>query len=500
MDDSTHVRIGIVGAGFSGLGVAIALRRQGIGDFVVFERADDIGGTWRDNTYPGCQCDVPSHLYSYSFALNPDWSRTYSPQPEIWDYLRDCARRFGVMPHVRLRHRVLDAAWDEAAQRWSIETEQGSWTADVLVVANGGLAEPAIPPIPGTDRFTGQAFHSATWERSTDLAGKRVAVIGTGASAIQIIPRIQPHVEQMYIFQRTPAWVLPHTDRPISEFERSLYRRLPLLQRVVRAGIYGARELLVLGLAKDPRLIAPVRWLAERHLERQVPDPALREQLRPHFSPGCKRLLLSDDYYPALTRPNVELVTNGIDEIRESSIATADGVERPIDTIVYATGFHVIDNPVAGIIRGREGRSLSQVWQVDGMHAYLGTTVAGFPNMFKMSGPNTGQGHTSVIVMVEAQIRYLLDCLRFMDARGVGTVDVRPEVVARYNDVLQAKLRRTVWNAGGCMSWYLDAKGRNPTIWPDFTWRYRKLTRRFDPDRYVITRRRPAPEPLPAAV
>ncbi len=496
--DDRHLRVGIVGAGFSGLGVAIALRQRGIRDFAVFERAGDIGGTWRDNTYPGCQCDVPSHLYSYSFALNPDWSRTYSTQPEIWAYLQRCARRFGVLPHVRLEHEVRSAGWDEHAQRWTIETSRGTWTADTLVLANGALAEPALPEIPGRDRFEGHSFHSATWDRSTDLRGVRVGVIGTGASAIQIVPKIQPHVEHLTLFQRTPAWVLPHTDRPISDLERSLYRRFPPLQRLVRAWIYGSRELLVLGLAKDPRLIAPVRWLAQQHLERQVRDPALRERLRPRFSPGCKRLLLSDDFYPALTRSNVELVTSGIEAIHESAIVSTDGRAHPVDAVIYATGFHVTDNPVVQLIHGRDGRSLAQTWEDEGMRAYLGTTISGFPNLFMMTGPNTGQGHTSLLVMVEAQIRYLLDALRFMEARGVGTVEVRPEVMDAYNEDLQAKLRTTVWNAGGCMSWYLDREGRTPTIWPDFTWRFRRMTKRFDPQRYRVTRRGATREPVPA--
>ncbi|HXM56013.1 MAG TPA: NAD(P)/FAD-dependent oxidoreductase, partial [Candidatus Dormibacteraeota bacterium] len=316
-----HVRALVIGAGFAGLGASIALQRQGI-EHVVLERAEDVGGTWRDNHYPGCKCDVPSHLYSFSFALNPDWTSTYSSQPEIWDYLRRTAERFGVLDRIRFGAEVREACWDGNAQRWEVETAGDRWTADVVVVATGGLSVPSVPDLPGLDRFGGTVFHSADWDDAHDLDGERVAVVGTGASAVQIVPRIQPRVGRLQLFQRTPAWVLPHGDRPIPRWQRRLYRRLPLVQRLVRAGVYWTRELLVLGLCKDPRWIEPVRRLATRHLERQVPDPDLRERLRPTFAPGCKRLLLSNDYYPALTRPNVDVVTEPIVEVTERAIRT----------------------------------------------------------------------------------------------------------------------------------------------------------------------------------
>ena len=488
-----HTRVAIVGTGFAGLGMSIALKREGITDFVVFERANDVGGTWRDNTYPGCQCDVPSHLYSFSFAMNPNWSRTYSPQPEIWEYLRNCAERYGVMPHIRFDHEVRRARWSNEKRAWCVETSQGEWTADILISANGGLAEPRTPEIEGIDDFKGEIMHSAKWNVQQKLQGQRVAVIGTGASAIQIVPKIQPSVSHLSVFQRTPPWVLPHTDRPITEFERRLYRRVPVAQKAVRGAIYSARELLVLGMTKDPRFLAPVRRVATAHLHKQVKDRDLRRKLTPAYSPGCKRLLLSDHYYPALTKDNVELVTDPIAAVTPTGIATRDGRGHAFDALVFATGFRVTDNPAMDRIHGRDGRTLKATWAEDGMKAYLGTTAAGFPNLFLMTGPNTGQGHTSLVVMIEAQIRYIVDALRYMNRRGVATVDVKPDVVKKFNDKLQSKMSRTVWNAGGCSSWYLDEQGNNPTLWPDFTWKFRTLTKRFDAENYDAV-----PEYVPA--
>ncbi len=482
-----HVRIAIVGTGFSGLGLAIRLKQRGIADFVVLERASDVGGTWRDNTYPGCACDVPSHLYSFSFALNPDWTRTFSPQPEIWAYLRDCVDRYGIGPHIRYGAELLDATWDDGARRWRITTPQGPLTADVLALGNGPLSEPSIPAIPGLDGFEGTLFHSARWRHDHDLAGKRVAVIGTGASAIQFVPRIQPAVGHLTLFQRTPPWILPRLDRPISDRRRALYRRLPAVQRLVRGLIYTQREIGALGLVYRPAMLARVEKLARKHLEAQVADPDLRKKLAPSYRLGCKRILLADDFYPALTRPNVEVVTDRIREVRPHSIVTEDGTERAVDTIIVATGFHVTDMPAARCVRGRGGQLLADAWR-DGAQAYLGATVAGFPNLFLLIGPNTGLGHTSMVYMIESQLAYILDCLQMMARRGVETVEVRPETQAAYNDELQRRLRGTVW-LSGCASWYLDAHGRNSTLWPGFTFAYRRRTRRFDPASYALTPR-----------
>ncbi len=480
-----HIRVAIVGAGFSGLGMAIRLRQKGIDDFVVLERAADVGGTWRDNTYPGCACDVPSHLYSFSFALNPNWSRWFSPQQEILDYLRWCAGHFGVTPHICWNEEVIDASWDEDEQRWRITTSSGQLTAQVLVLGNGPLSEPSIPPIPGLACFEGTLFHSARWDHSHDLAGERVAVIGTGASAVQFVPRIQPYVGHLTLFQRTPPWVLPRQDRPISGRQRALFRALPLAQHLVRTAIYWQRELLVPGFVYRPRLMKGAERLALQHLASQVADPVLRAKLTPSYPMGCKRILLSDDFYPALTQDNVEVVTERICEVRTSSIVTQDGREHTVDTIILATGFHVTDMPAARYVRGRDGLVLADAWR-DGPRAYLGTTVVGFPNLFLLIGPNTGLGHSSMVFMIESQIAYILDCLRIMNRRRVQAVEVRPDVQQSFNYEMQRRMQGTVWTSG-CASWYLDAGGYNSTLWPGFTWEYRWRTCRFDPANYVLT-------------
>jgi cation diffusion facilitator CzcD-associated flavoprotein CzcO len=484
-DPAHHVHVAIVGSGFAGLGMAIRLKQQGIDDFVVLERADDIGGTWRDNHYPGCQCDVPSHLYSFSFAPNPTWSRTFSRQSEIQAYLRRCADEHGVMPHVRLGHAVLGAAWDEDAQLWRLDTDGGPFTARLLVAAPGALSEPSVPSIPGIERFEGKVFHSADWDHDHNLDGERVAVIGTGASAIQFVPQIQRRVGRLHLFQRTPAWIMPHPDRPISRLERRVYRAFPAAQRLMRAGIYWARETFVFGFLHRRLMRMPQR-IARRHLRSQVADADLRAKLTPDYQIGCKRILISNDFYPSLAKPNVEVVTDGVAAVRASSIVDAAGVEREVDTIIFGTGFQVAKMPIAERVRGRDGQLL------DGMQAHLGTTVAGFPNLFIVPGPNTGLGHTSMVVMIESQIAYVLDCLRVMDANGAGAVDVRPDVQAAYNDEVQENMGGTVW-LSGCASWYLDASGRNRTLWPGFTYRFRQRTRRFDPAHYELRAAVPAP-------
>jgi len=478
----THHRVAIVGSGFSGLGMAVKLKRAGIDDFVILERADDLGGTWRDNTYPGCQCDVESNLYSFSFAPNPGWTRTYPLQAEIWDYLRQCADRYGLGPHLRHGHEVRSAIWDEAAARWRIETSAGSFSADVLVAAVGPLSEPSIPAIPGLDAFPGPHFHSAAWDHEVDLAGKRVAVIGTGASAIQLVPRIQPEVARLHLFQRTPPWVLPHRDREVRGVARALYRAVPGVQRLARFAVYWSRELFVIGFMKVRRNPVPEQ-LARHHLEKQVADPELRARLTPRYAIGCKRILISNDYYPAIQEPNVELVTDGVQEIRGRSIVTGDGREREVDAIILATGFRVTEMPFARWVTGRDGSCLADHWG-GSPAAYRGTTVAGFPNLFLLLGPNTGLGHTSVLVMLEAQLRYVIDCLRHLERTRLATIEVRQEAQDAFNARVQSRLRDTVWNSGGCRSWYLDRTGRNATIWPGSTWPYIRIMRRFDPAAY----------------
>ena len=493
-------RIGILGAGFGGLGMAIRLKQAGIHDFVIWERDGDVGGTWWANTYPGCQCDIPSHLYSYSFAPNPNWSRTYPLQPELKEYLRECTERYSLRDHIHVNCEVSLAEWDDDEGLWRVETPKGSFAVDMLIAAPGFLSEPAVPGLPGIEEFEGVTFHTARWNHDRDLTGRRVAVIGTGASAIQTVPNIQPIVEHLDVFQRTPPWVMPHRDRPITDLERRVYRRFPALQRIARSFVYWTREMLVPGFVRNPRLMRLPERIARRHLEKQVPDPALRARLTPSYSFGCKRVLPSNEWYPALMQPNVEVVTEHIERVAPNGIVTADGALHEVDTIVLATGFHVTDVRFAKIVRGRNGVQMSEVFS-GSPQAYRGTAVAGFPNLFIITGPNTGLGHNSLVYMIEAQLDYLMDALRLIDQRGATRVEVLPEAQGAYNADLQSRMGRTVWNSGGCSSWYLDANGRNTTLWPDYTWRFRRQTRQFDPAAYELTVEPAVDErPVPASV
>jgi cation diffusion facilitator CzcD-associated flavoprotein CzcO len=488
-DLPAHVRVAIVGAGFAGLGMAIRLKQEGEEDFVVLERRDEVGGTWRDNAYPGAACDVPSRLYSFSFAPNADWTRSFSPQPEILDYLRRCAREFGVTEHLRFGCRLEHASWDEEAGLWRLTTPRGELTASVLVLGAGSLSEPRRPQIPGLERFVGRTFHSAAWDHRHDLGGERVAVIGTGASAIQIVPEIQPKVSRLEVFQRTAPWIIPRTDRAFTRLERRAYRRFPALAALARQVIYWGRESYVIGFTRRQEVMKLPARIARAHLKRQVPDPVLRGKLTPDYEIGCKRILISNDFYPAVSAPNADLVTSPITRISERAIHCADGTEHPVDAIVLATGFQVTPPPIAEALHGRGGTSLAQVWEARGMRGHRGTTFAGFPNLFMLVGPNTGLGHTSMVYMIESQLQYVLDALRTMRDQRLAWVEPRPEAQERFNERLTARLAGTVWQTGGCASWYLDQHGANTTLWPDFTFRFRRLTQRFDADHYE---RRPA--------
>ena len=492
MTATTDVDVLIVGSGFSGLGVAIRLKEEGFTDLAILERADDVGGTWQANTYPGCACDIPSHLYSFSFAPNPAWSQTYSRQPEIWDYLRDTARRHDVLRHVCFGHTVTAAEWDEETARWKVETDQGPFTTRVFIPAMGPLAEPKKPDIPGLDSFEGKVFHSARWDHSHDLTGERVASIGTGASAIQYVPMIQPDVAKLHVFQRTAPWILPHSNRKVTSLERWAYRAVPALQRLVRGLVYAGREILVLGFVKRPGLMKQVEKIARRHMRSQISDPDLIRKATPDYTIGCKRILPSNHWYPALDKPNVELVTDAITEVRPHSVVTADGTEREVDTIILGTGFSVTDMPVARQVRGRDGKLMVDSWG-GSPRAHLGLAMPGFPNMFMMLGPNTGLGHNSMVYMIESQVNYVIDALLRMRDDGVDTVEVKRETVQAYNDRLDEMHEGTVWTTG-CKSWYLDDTGRNATIWPDWTFRFRHRTRSFDPSKHDL-RTAPAPEP-----
>ncbi|MFG2783490.1 flavin-containing monooxygenase [Streptomyces prunicolor] len=488
MTEREHVRVAVIGSGFGGLGAAVRLRREGVTDFVVLERADSVGGTWRDNSYPGCACDVPSHLYSFSFAPNADWPRTFSGQEHIRAYLENVADVFRLRPHIRFNSEVKMMTWDAERLRWDIETTGGSYSADLVVSATGPLSDPKIPDIPGLDSFPGKVFHSARWDHDYDLRGKRVAMVGTGASAIQIVPAIQPDVRRLTLFQRTPPWVMPRVDRPISGAERALHRALPFTTQARRGLLWGLRELQVQAFTKRPNELGMVEQLAKRNMARSIKDPALRARLTPDYRIGCKRILLSSTYYPALARPNVDVVTSGLSEIRGSTVVAADGSTAEVDAIVFGTGFHVTDMPIADRVVGADGRTLAEAWQ-GGMQALRGASAAGFPNWMTVIGPNTGLGNSSMILMIESQLNYLADYVRQLDVLG-GRValDARPSAVGAWNRRVQERMKRTVWNTGGCTSWYMDASGLNTTIWPGTTAEFRKATRRVDLTEYEVVR------------
>ncbi|MEU7941974.1 flavin-containing monooxygenase [Microbispora bryophytorum] len=475
----------IIGSGFAGLCMAIKLKEAGYHDFVILEKADELGGTWRDNTYPGCACDVPSPLYSFSFELNPGWSRLFSPQEEIWDYLRACARKYGLEPHLRFGTEVCGLEYDDERALWRVSTGDGqTFETHAVVSGIGALHVPSLPEIPGRERFTGTAFHSARWDHSADLNGKRVAVVGTGASAIQFVPVVAEQASRLTVFQRTAPWIQPRPDLPIDgRLKRAM--ETPGGARLLRDAVYWLLETRAVGFTIDPRLMKVHRAMAERHLARQVPDPGLRAKLTPDYTIGCKRILQSDDYYPALTRDNVELVTDGITEITERSVVDAAGREHEVDAIVYGTGFQVVDSLDAQRIAGRNGVKIQDAWR-DGIEAYYGITVAGFPNLFFLLGPNTGLGHTSVVFMIESQVRYVMDCLRLLSKTRAKALDVRPSAQRAFNDHLQRRLDRLVWSAGGCTSWYLDEHGRNRTLWPGFTFEYWARTRKVNPAAYEL--------------
>ncbi len=477
----------IVGSGFAGIGLGIRLKQEGLHDFVILERADRVGGTWRDNHYPGVACDVESHLYSYSFAPNPTWTRQFAPQSEILAYLERCVEELGLAPHIRYGAEVRACRFDDDQGIWHVAITSGeTFTARVVVGASGlALSRPTLPDIPGRDTFAGKAMHSSRWDHGYDLAGKRVAVVGTGASAIQIVPSIAPKVGTLHVFQRTAPWIVPKPDGAISERTRARFARYPALQMLARRGIYWKRELLGAGFALDPRINRVMGRVAGLYRRAQVKDRALLEKVTPDYVMGCKRVLPSNDWYPTLQRKNVELVTDGIAEIRAHSIVTKDGLEREVDAIVYATGFEAAEVRPQFSIKGRNGLDILDAWK-DGFEAYLGTTVSGFPNAFLVVGPNTGLGHSSMILMMESQFAYVLDAIKTIKEKNLRFVDVRPEVQRRYNEEIQARLAKRVWAVGGCQSWYHTKDGKNTTLWPGFTFEYRLRTRRFDAESYEL--------------
>jgi cation diffusion facilitator CzcD-associated flavoprotein CzcO len=486
-NDPTLVDHLIVGAGFAGLCAAIQLDKAGESDFVVIEKDSDVGGTWHINTYPGAECDVPSQLYSYSFALNPDWSKVYSPQQEIWEYTKKVAEEAGVLDRCLLNTAVLEARWDDDTQRWLVETSNGTYAARTMISGSGGLSEPQMPDIDGIDSFAGEVFHSARWNHDVDLTGKRIAVIGTGASAIQLVPELQKIAGRVDVYQRTPNWVIPRNERRFTGVEKAIFRNVPGAQRALRAAVYGSLEVRVPAFARFPGLMRMVEAQGKRNIAKGISDPDLRTKVTPAYRAGCKRILISNAWYPALDADNVDLVTDPIAKVTGNAVVTADGTEREIDVLVVATGFHVTEPPIARRITGRDGRTLAELWDEAAMAAYNGTTIHGFPNLFQIVGPNTALGHSSIIFIIESQVRYIVDAVRTMRREGLGAVEPTADAQQAWNDAIQERMKPTVWTTGGCASWYLDKFGNNTTLWPGQTFSFRRHLSTFDKAAYTVT-------------
>ena len=476
--------VAVVGGGFGGIAAAVMLRRAGHDDVTVFERGERVGGVWHHNTYPGAACDIPSHLYEFSFAPNPRWSRRYAPQAEIQAYLEDVARRYGVFERIRTGTEVESATWDEERGRWTLETDQGRFDADVLITACGQLSIPKLPAIPGLERFEGPAFHTARWRHDVDLAGKRVAVVGTGCSAIQVVPAIQPVVGKVDVYQRSPGWTIPRMDFAYSERAKRLFERFPVLQRLDRWSIFAFQDLAAAGMTKHRWILRPIRAIAQRQIERAIADPELRRKVTPADELGCKRIMLTDDWYPTLTRPNVDVVTDRVAEVTPGGVRTADGVERPADVLVLATGFESHGFVAPMQITGAGGRTLGEAW-AGVPRAYLGTSVPGFPNLFLLYGPNTNGGSGSVIYTLEAGMQHVLAALGELERTGARRIEVRQEAAERFERELRTALAGTVWHTG-CTNWYVDEQGNDPNQWP-WTWRtYRRRAAQLEPGAYAL--------------
>jgi cation diffusion facilitator CzcD-associated flavoprotein CzcO len=477
--------VAVVGAGFAGVGAAAMLRRAGYAEVTVFERSDRIGGVWDANTYPGAACDIPSHLYEFSFAPNPRWSRRYAPQPEIQAYLEDVARGHGVLDRIRTGVEVQSARWSEEHGQWTLQTSGGEHRADVLLTACGQLTVPSVPAIPGLDRFDGPAFHTARWRHDVELKGARVAVIGTGCSAIQVVPAIQPGVRQLDVYQRSPGWTLPKMDFAYSPRMLRLLERYPALQRLDRQSIFAFQELAALGMTSQRWLLPAFKAVGRRQINRAIQDPVLRGKVTPTDELGCKRVMLTDEWYPTLTERNVELVTERIAEVTPVGVRTEEGVERRADIIVLATGFQTHGFVTPMEVSGREGRSLSDVW-AGAPRAYLGLSVPGFPNFFLLYGPNTNGGSGSVVFTIEAGIAHVIAALRALDRSREREIEIRPEAAAGFDADLRDALRGTVWHSG-CTNWYVDERGEDPNQWP-WTWSgYRRRTATLAPGAYRLS-------------
>ncbi len=474
----TGPSIAILGAGAAGLCLAMRLKQRGFHRFTIYEKSDRIGGTWRDNTYPGAGCDVPSHLYSFSFEPKFDWSRVYAMQPEILRYLEYCVRKYKLLPHLRCGVEITRAQWDEAAARWCLIARTGEqFVASIVVSGTGQLNRPHMPDIPGIEEFAGTLFHSARWDHGHNLANREVAVVGNGASAIQLVPAVAKVARRVRIFQRSPNWILPRRDRSYTVWEQWAMRHVPVYARLVRLLIYGRHECCFLAMLQGNWFARLLQRQAKRYLNSQVTDRALRRMLTPDYPIGCKRILISDDYYQTLVRPNVEVITEPIERIVARGLLTRDGREHRADTLIFATGFEATSFLAPMQIQGRGGRSLADAWR-DGAEAYLGITVAGFPNLFLLYGPNTNLGHNSILFMIECQVNYILQGLAQLQRQKLAWMEVRPEVQARFNSELQDALAKTAWQ-GSCTSWYKTAGGKVTGNWSSFATAYWWRTHRF---------------------
>lgn len=476
--------VAVVGGGFGGVGAAVMLQRAGHDDVVVFERGERVGGVWHHNTYPGAACDVPSHLYEFSFAPNPRWSRRYAPQAEIQAYLEDVARRHGVLDRVRTNTEVQGARWDAERSKWVLQTTAGEHEADILLTACGQLSVPSVPAIPGLESFSGPAFHTAEWQHDVDLTGKRVAVVGTGCSAVQVVPAIQPHVAHVDVYQRSPGWTFPKMDFAYSERAKRLFERFPVLQRLDRASIFAFMEVAALAMTRHRWMLAPFRAAARRQIDKAISDPELRRKVTPTDEVGCKRLMLTDDWYPTLAMPNVELVSDRIAEVTPGGIRTADGVERGADVLVLATGFATHGFVAPMEIVGANGRTLAEEWaQVP--RAYLGMSVPAFPNLFLLYGPNTNGGSGSVIYTIEAAVNHVIAALDELERAAARRIEVRRERAEQFDRELREALAGSVWHTG-CTNWYVDEHGNDPSQWP-WTWSaYRRRASQVDRATYEL--------------
>ena len=485
---STQYNQLIIGAGFAGICAAIQLKKEGFNNFVILERNSHLGGTWWDNSYPGAACDVESHLYSFSFEPNPNWSRQFSPQQEILNYLEKCAEKYGINPYIQLNTSVASVVYDEALGVWHVTDSTGKiYTAQTVISCAGGLSQPSLPDVKGIADFKGEKFHSARWDKSYNLQNKTVGVIGTGASAIQIVPAIAPVVKELQLFQRTPPWIMPKADAEISGLRQSMFKSLPFIRSFYRWRLYWAHEIMALAFTRGPGLLKLASKVSAWYLRRYVPDETLRKKLTPNYTMGCKRVLLSNEYYPALTREHVHLITDHIEEINAAGIKTKDGRQHNLDAIVFATGFQAAEGVIMFDVQGKGGLNLNTSWR-NGAEAYLGASIAGFPNLFLVVGPNVGLGHSSMILMIEAQVHYILEALKLMRKENLKSVDVKAETQKVFNEDLQQKLSKTVWQSGGCVSWYQTKTGKNVTLWPGFTFTFMKMTKEFERGKYELVK------------